>query len=53
MNAEEQVTISRKEYARLQRASLFLECLRSNGVDNWEGFNDAVYEFRSLAGEEP
>jgi hypothetical protein len=38
-----QVTISRAEYDRLKRDSLKLEALIAAGVDNWEGYDDAMH----------
>lgn len=43
---EETVTISRKEYERLQKSELKLECLEGAGVDNWSGFDDAMDMYR-------
>ena len=42
----EEVTITAKEYDSLQRASTFLDCLESAGVDNWDGWDYAMEEFR-------
>lgn len=36
------VIISEEYYNQLARDSRFLDCLRANGVDNWEFFDDAV-----------
>ena len=36
------VTISQAEYQNLLDDSAFLEALRAAGVDNWEGFDEAV-----------
>lgn len=36
------VTISRAEHDKLKRDSRMLEALRSAGVDNWEGYDDAL-----------
>lgn len=38
---EETVTITVKEYNRLQEDANFLEALRTVGVDNWEGYEEA------------
>lgn len=35
------VTLSVEQYDRLVEASLFLDCLRNAGVDNWCGYGDA------------
>lgn len=37
-----QVTIFKEEYEELLEDSKFLEALMAAGVDNWEGYDDAV-----------
>ena len=39
---EETITISKKEYAKLLKDQWLLECLKDAGVDNWEGYDEAV-----------
>jgi hypothetical protein len=39
---EETITITVGEYEKLKEDQRFLDALRSCGVDNWEGFDDAV-----------
>lgn len=46
------VTISKKEYEELLDDSLFLNCLRNNGVDNWDWYDEAVEEYQQIKGEE-
>lgn len=41
----ETVTISKDEYETLKRDQLFLHCLESNGVDNWDWYDEAVREY--------
>jgi hypothetical protein len=41
----ETVNISKKEYESLLDDSLFLNCLRRAGVDNWQGWDDACEEY--------
>ena len=36
------VTISKKEYDELRKDSEILQALYANGVDNWDGYSDAV-----------
>lgn len=36
------VTITRKEYDELNNDSIFLHYLRAAGVDNWEGYGEAI-----------
>jgi hypothetical protein len=49
---EETVTISKKEYERLEREVYFLECLRMEGVDNCEGYEYALKSFKEVYGED-
>lgn len=39
---EQQVAISKTEYMHLKKASIILEYLEANGVDNWEWYDDAM-----------
>ena len=39
---EETVTITKKEYERLQKSEDILEGLRAVGLDNWHGYDDAM-----------
>ena len=41
---EDSVTISYSEYERLLKAEAFLEALEEAGVDNWEGYAQAIFE---------
>lgn len=43
-NDEEMVTITLKEYNSLKWNRNLLECLEAAGVDNWEGYSDALEE---------
>lgn len=43
---EETVTISKKEYQRLLRSDAKLEYLEAFGVDNWNGYSDAMQDLR-------
>ena len=38
----EMVTIPRYEYERLQKDSDWLGCLEEAGVDNWDGYGEAI-----------
>lgn len=40
---EETITISKREYERLQKSEDLLDCLLACGVDNWNGC-DTAYE---------
>ncbi len=39
---EEMVVITKAEYDSLQEESVLLNALQSYGVDNWEGYEEAV-----------
>lgn len=38
----EMVTIPKSEYDQLVRDSDWLGCLEAAGVDNWDGYSDAI-----------
>jgi phage pi2 protein 07 len=42
---EETITITKDEYDELIEDRKFLDCLRSAGVDNWEGYDFAIEMF--------
>jgi hypothetical protein len=43
---EEMVTISKAEYESLLDDRNKLECLDAMGVDNWQGYDDAMQMYR-------
>lgn len=45
--AEGTILISKKEYDQLKEDSNLLEALRQSGVDNWDGWSDALNLVRS------
>ena len=47
--SEETITITKAEYDRLDKRSVFLDALDAAGVDNWEGFEYAheIFEMGS------
>ena len=44
--------VASDEYEELIDDSLFLNCLRNNGVDNWDWYSEAVEEYQQIKGEE-
>lgn len=42
----EHKVITREEYDRLERDSHMLQCLQDAGVDNWDGYSDALHEYK-------
>ena len=39
---KEMIKISKEEYKSLKENSNFLDCLKCVGVDNWDGYGDAL-----------
>lgn len=44
MDGKEFVTIKREDLIGLVKASMKLEALEGGGVDNWEGYGEALFE---------
>ncbi len=44
MPIEEMITITKKEYDALQRASAELSALHAGGVDNWEWYHESLQD---------
>lgn len=47
-NMEETVTISKKEYESLLEDSEKLSALEAAGVDNWQGYDDAMEMMKEM-----
>lgn len=45
MATQKMIEIPLEEYLDLQRDSELLDALRVGGVDNWEGWDDAIEAF--------
>jgi len=50
---DETITIPLAEYQRLLIANRELEALNRAGVDNWEGYDEAMNIFHKLGGSLP
>ena len=48
----ETIEILLSKYEQLVDDSLFLNCLRHAGVDNWDGYDYAQDEYSTLMGED-
>lgn len=48
---EKNVTITEAEYNQLLEDSEWLSCLEEAGVDNWEGYDEALYIRRERQSE--
>jgi len=42
----EHITITMEEYEELIEDQEFLHCLRAAGVDNWDGYDEAIKMFQ-------
>ena len=49
---DEVITITRDEYTSLKADSGFLEALKGQGVDNWDGYGDALEAYAEEAGND-
>lgn len=48
----EEITITKREYERLNDDALWLQCLEAAGVDNWPGIDYAHELFNEARSEE-
>lgn len=48
---KEQITIDKTYFDQLKDDSLFLNCLRNAGVNNWEGWDSACEEYEQVIAE--
>lgn len=46
------ITISEEEYDALLCDSILLNCLQMMGVDNWDGYDDAIEQYQEIVQEE-
>lgn len=47
MNPEEDyVKLTHNQYKELEESQTILDYLMAHGVDNWEGYDDAMQEYR-------
>jgi hypothetical protein len=49
---EEMVTITKARYDQMVKELDFLEALRQAGVDNWQGYDEAVNILHEWQGEQ-
>lgn len=46
------IEVSKRYFAQLVDDSLFLNCLRNQGVNNWDGWDKACEEYEEVKTEE-
>ena len=47
-----QILVETGDYAELIDKSIMLECLKAAGVDNWEGYSDAIKLYNEAINED-
>ena len=47
-----EITISEEEYETLLNDSILLNCLQMMGVDNWDGYDDAIEQYQEILQQE-
>lgn len=52
MSKSDMVTITREEYEGLMNDSIMLCALEGAGVDNWQGYDDAMESYREMKDEQ-
>ena len=48
MSDDKKISISEEEYDALLRDSILLNCLQMMGVDNWDGYDDAIEQYQEI-----
>ena len=46
------ITISEEEYDSLLKDSILLNCLQMMGVDNWDGYDEAIEQYNEIMEQE-
>ena len=46
------ISISEEEYKALLNDSILLNCLQMMGVDNWDGYDDAIEQYQEIVQKE-
>lgn len=47
------IIVNKKYFKQLQQDAEFLGCLLDVGVDNWDGYGQAIAQYRKIYGGEP
>ena len=48
MSDDKKISISEEEYDSLLNDSILLNCLQMMGVDNWDGYDDAIEQYQEI-----
>ena len=52
MSDDKKISISEEEYDSLLKDSILLNCLQMMGVDNWDGYDDAIEQYQEILRQE-
>lgn len=52
MSDDKKISISEEEYETLLNDSIFLNCLQMMGVDNWDGYDEAIEQYNEILQQE-
>ena len=52
MSDDKKISISKEEYDSLLKDSILLNCLQMMGVDNWDGYGDAIEQYQEILQQE-
>ena len=52
MSDDKKISISEEEYETLLNDSIFLNCLQMMGVDNWDGYDEAIEQYNEILEQE-
>ena len=52
MSDDKKISISEEEYDSLLKDSILLNCLQMMGVDNWDGYGDAIEQYQEILRQE-
>ena len=52
LSEDKKITISEEEYETLLNDSILLNCLQMMGVDNWDGYDDAIEQYQEILQQE-
>ena len=52
MSDDKKISISEEEYESLLNDSILLNCLRMMGVDNWNGYDEAIEQYNEILEQE-
>jgi hypothetical protein len=52
MSDDKKISISEEEYDSLLKDSILLNCLQMMGVDNWDGYDEAIEQYNEILEQE-